>query len=70
MDWLGLQFNLAKGGGGGGHLTVHEVQDEAELIGGVEGIRHTHDEGAVLQRQRVKDFEPDQKLCVFLETVS
>lgn len=51
MDRLGLQFNLGRGGGG--HLTVHEVQDEAELIGGVEGVRHTHDERAVLQRRTV-----------------
>lgn len=29
-------------------LTVHEVEDEAELVGCVEGVRHTHDERAVL----------------------
>lgn len=35
--------------GGGAYPTVHEVQDEAELVGGVEGVRHADDEGAVLQ---------------------
>lgn len=29
-------------------LTVHEVEDEAELVGRVEGIGHAHDERAVL----------------------
>lgn len=29
-------------------LTVHEVEDEAELVGCVEGVRHAHDERAVL----------------------
>lgn len=29
-------------------LTVHEVKDEAELVGRVEGIGHAHDERAVL----------------------
>ena len=27
---------------------VHEVEDEAELVRGVEGVRHTDDEGAVV----------------------
>lgn len=40
-----------------GHPTVHEVQDETELVRGVEGIRHTHDEGAVLRRGRAEDME-------------
>lgn len=47
-------FNLC----GGSHPTVHEVQDEAELVGGVEGVRHTHDERAVLRRERAKEFKP------------
>lgn len=46
-------FNLC----GGSHPTVHEVQDEAELVGGVEGVRHTHDERAVLRRERAKEFK-------------
>lgn len=29
-------------------LTVHEVEDEAELVGRVEGVGHADDEGAVL----------------------
>lgn len=49
-DWLRLKVNLSQWGTGG--LTIHEVQDEAELVGGVEGVCHTHDEGAVLQRGR------------------
>jgi hypothetical protein len=28
---------------------VHQVEDEAELVGRVEGVRHAHDEGAVLK---------------------
>lgn len=44
------QVNLSRWGPGG--LTIHEVQDEAELVRSVEGICHTHDEGAVLQRGR------------------
>lgn len=52
---MGLEFNLrqvGQEGWGGVNLTVHQVQDEAELIGGVEGVRHTHDERAVLKRRR------------------
>lgn len=29
-------------------LTVHEVEDEAQLVWRVEGVGHAHDEGAVL----------------------
>lgn len=29
-------------------LTIHEVQDEAQFVRCLEGIRHTHDEGAIL----------------------
>lgn len=52
-DWLspgagvgrGLRaLGVAQGWG----LTVHEVEDEAELVGRVEGIGHAHDERAVL----------------------
>jgi hypothetical protein len=32
-----------------GLLTVHEVEDEAELVGRVEGVRHADDEGTVLE---------------------
>lgn len=32
-----------------GHPTVHEVQDKAQLVRRVEGIRHTHNERAVLE---------------------
>lgn len=49
-DWLRLKVNLSRWGAG--RLTIHEVQDEAELVRSVEGIGHTHDEGAVLQRGR------------------
>ena len=27
---------------------IHEVEDEAELVGGVEGVGHTDNEGAVV----------------------
>lgn len=40
----------------GGHLTVHQVQDEAQLVGGVEGVRHAHNEGAVLQEEWGRKF--------------
>ncbi len=33
-------------------LTIHQVQDEAQFIRSVEGIRHTHYERAVLQGEK------------------
>lgn len=30
-------------------LTIHQVQNEAEFVGGVEGVGHTHYKGTVLE---------------------
>lgn len=51
----------------GGHPTVHEVQDEAQLVGGVEGVRHAHDERAVLQTQRVRESKYKYKKVEILQ---
>ena len=37
---------------------VHEVQDEAELVGGVEGIGHTDYEGAVMSCGHQAQHDP------------
>lgn len=49
-NWLRLKVNLSRWGTHG--LTIHEIQDEAELVRSMEGICHTHDERTVLQRGR------------------
>lgn len=41
----------------GGDLTVHQVQDEAQLVRGVEGVRHAHNEGAVLRERKVASIK-------------
>ena len=38
--------------------TVHQVQDEAELIRGVEGVGHAHDEGAVMPGRHQAQHDP------------
>lgn len=60
-----------------GHPTVHEVQDKAQLVRRVEGIRHTHNERAVLkedaERTSLKStselLPPNLTLVVFLKWV-
>ena len=59
---------------------VHEVEDEAELVGGVEGVGHADDEGAVVagaheaehdalvQRQGLALLHLDALLVQTLET--
>ena len=32
-------------------LTIHQIQDETKLIWGMEGVRHTNNERAVLRTQ-------------------
>lgn len=52
LQGRGSRENPALGTGSShGPLTVHEVKDEAELVRRVEGVRHTHDERAVLARE-------------------
>lgn len=58
-------------------LTIHEVQDEAEFVRCLEGIRHAHDEGAILagiQRTELQqEKKPTKKLhacahCILIDT--
>ena len=37
---------------------VHEVEDEAELVLGVEGVGHAHDEGAVVACADEAEHDP------------
>ena len=43
---------------------VHQVEDEAELVGGVEGVGHTHDEGTVVTRAHLQ-----KSILVLLQNV-
>ena len=44
---------------------VHEVQDEAELVGGVEGVGHADDEGAVVARGHLQDIVLLQRIWYY-----
>lgn len=43
---------------------IHQVEDEAELVGGVEGVGHAHDEGTVVTRAHLQ-----KSILVLLENV-